>query len=59
MNHTECQNYIDPVSNRLRKLIEANHSLSEIESLDDLLQRLMDLAKEVTVSETSLLLLYN
>lgn len=59
MNHTECQYYIDPVSNRLRKLIEANRSLAEIESLDDLLLRLMDLAKEVTAAEASLLFLYN
>jgi phosphoserine phosphatase RsbU/P len=59
MNHNECQHYIDPVSNRLRKLTEANHSLAEIESLDDLLLRLMDLAKEVTAAEASLLMLYN
>jgi sigma-B regulation protein RsbU (phosphoserine phosphatase) len=59
MNHTKCQHYIDPVSNRLRKLTEANRSLAEIESLDDLLPRLMDLAKEVTTAEASLLFLYN
>ena len=59
MNHNECQHYIEGVSNRLRKLTEANRSLAEIESLDDLLPRLMDLAKEVTAAEASLLLLYN
>ena len=59
MNHIECQQYIDPVSNRLRKLTEANRSLAEIESLDDLLPRLMDLAKEVTAAEASLLFLHN
>ena len=59
MNHNECQHHIDPVSNRLRKLIEANRSLAEIESLDDLLQRLMDLAKKVTAAEASLIFLYN
>ncbi len=59
MNHNECQQYIDPVSNRLRKLTEANRSLAEIESLDDLLLRLMDLAKEVTAAEASLLFLYD
>ncbi|MGE5257241.1 MAG: PP2C family protein-serine/threonine phosphatase [Hyphomicrobiales bacterium] len=59
MNHNECQHYIDPVSNRLRKLTEANRSLAEIETLDDLLLRLMDLAKEVTAAEASLLFLYN
>jgi sigma-B regulation protein RsbU (phosphoserine phosphatase) len=33
--------------------------LAEIESLDDLFLRLMDLAREVTAAEASLLLLYN
>ena len=59
MNHNECRQFIDPVSNRLRKLTEANRSLAEIESLDDLLLRLMDLAKEVTAAEASLLFVYN
>jgi phosphoserine phosphatase RsbU/P len=59
MNHDECQHYIDPVSNRLRKLTAANRSLAEIESLNELLLRLMDLAKEVTAAEASLLFLYN
>jgi serine phosphatase RsbU (regulator of sigma subunit) len=59
MNHDECQQHIDPVSNRLRKLTAANRSLAEIESLNELLLRLMDLAKEVTVAEASLLFLYN
>ena len=59
MSHNECQQYIDPVSNRFRKLTEANRSLAEIESLDDLLLRLMDLAKEVTAAEASLVYLYN
>ena len=59
MNHIESQHYIDPVSNRFRKLTEANRSLAEIESLDDLLPRLMDLAKEVTAAEASMLFLYN
>jgi len=59
MNHDECQHYIDPVSNRLRKLTAANRSLAEIESLNELLLRLMDLAKEVTAAEASMLFLYN
>ena len=59
MNHNECQQYTDPVSNRLRKLTEANRSLAEIESLEDLLPRLLDLAKEVTAAEASLISLYN
>ena len=32
MNHDECRHYIDPVSNRLRKLIEANR-LEEISAM--------------------------
>jgi len=59
MNHNECQHYIDPVSNRLKKLTEANRSLAEIESLDDLLPRLLDLAKAVTAAEASLLFLHD
>lgn len=59
MNHDQCHHYIDPVSSRLRKLTEANRSLAEIESLGELFPRLMDLAKEVTAAEASLLLLYN
>ena len=57
MDHNECQHHIDPISSRLRKLTEANHSLAEIESLDDLFPRLMDLAKEVTAAEAALLAL--
>jgi sigma-B regulation protein RsbU (phosphoserine phosphatase) len=59
MNPMECQPYIEVVSSRLRKLTEANRSLAEIESLDDLFPRLMDLAKEVTAAEASSLMLYN
>lgn len=59
MNRMECEPFIEAVSNRLRKLTEANHSLAEIESLDDLFPRLLDLAKEVTDAEASSLMLYN
>jgi serine phosphatase RsbU (regulator of sigma subunit) len=48
----------EEVSARLKKLTEANRSLAETESLDDLFPRLMDLAKEVTAAEACLLLLY-
>ena len=48
----------EEVSARLKKLTEANRSLAETESLDDLFPRLMDLAKEVTGAEACLLLLY-
>jgi len=59
MNPIECQPYIETVSNRLRKLTEANHSLAEIESLDDLFPRLLDLAKGVADADASSLMLYN
>jgi len=59
MNQKECQHHIEPVSNRLRKLTEANRLLAEIESLDELLLRLMDLAKAVTNAEASMLWIYN
>jgi phosphoserine phosphatase RsbU/P len=55
----QCELRFEQVSDRLRKLTEANRSLAEIESLDDLFPRLMDLAKNVMVAEASLLLLYN
>jgi len=44
MNRIACEPYIQAVSNRLQKLTEANHSLAAIESLDDLIPRLLDLA---------------
>jgi len=59
MNRIECEPYVEAVSNRLRKLTEANHSLAGIESLDDLFPRLLNLAKEVTDAEASSLMLYN
>ena len=59
MNRTECEPYIEAVSHRLRKLTEANHSLAEMESLEELFPRLIDLAKEVTNAEASSLMLYN
>lgn len=59
MNRTECETYIEAVSHGLRKLTEANHSLAEIQSLDDLFPRLLDLAREVTNAEASSLMLYN
>jgi serine phosphatase RsbU (regulator of sigma subunit) len=57
MNSPECQH--EEVSTRLRKLIEANRSLAEIDSLTELLARLIDLAKEVMAAEASVLFLYN
>ncbi|HVO83872.1 MAG TPA: GAF domain-containing SpoIIE family protein phosphatase, partial [Syntrophobacteria bacterium] len=47
------------VSRRLRHLIEANHSLADMESLEELLPRLLELAKDVTGAEASSVMLYN
>ncbi|MEW6673078.1 MAG: GAF domain-containing SpoIIE family protein phosphatase [Thermodesulfobacteriota bacterium] len=59
MNPKERQQDIETVSNRFKKLAEANRSLVEIESLDELFLRFIDLAKEVTTAESSLFFLYN
>lgn len=59
MNQDVCEPYIAAVSNRLRKLTEANHSLAVIESLDGLFPRLLDLTKEVMDAEAASLMLYN
>ena len=59
MNPMACEPYVEAVSSRLRKLTEANRSLAERESLDDLFPRLLDLAKEVTDAEASSLMLYD
>jgi serine phosphatase RsbU (regulator of sigma subunit) len=47
------------ISRRLRHLIEANHSLADMESLEELLPRLLELAKDVTGAEASSVMLYN
>ncbi len=47
------------VAKQLKKLIEANQYLADIESLDALFPRLLDLAKNVTAAEASSLMLYN
>ena len=44
---------------RLKRLIEANQALAEIESLDALIPKLLDIAKSVTGSEAASLLLYD
>ena len=59
MNQDVCEPYIAAVSSRLKKLTEANHSLAEIESLDGLFPRLLDLTKEVMNAEAASLMLYN
>ena len=47
------------VSKRLKKLIDANQSLAEVESLDKLVPRLLDLARDVTAAEASSFLIYD
>jgi serine phosphatase RsbU (regulator of sigma subunit) len=47
------------VAKRLKNLVKASQSLAGIESLDDLLPQLLDLAQEVTDAEASSILLYN
>ena len=47
------------LSRRLKNLVKANQSLAHIESLDDLLPQLLDLAQDVTGAEASSILLYN
>jgi len=47
------------IASRLRKLIEANHTLADMESLEELLPRLLDLARSVTDAEASSFLLYD
>ena len=59
MNQDVCEPYIATVSSRLKKLTEANHSLAEIESLDGLFPRLLDLTKQVMDAEAASLMLYN
>ncbi|MGD8705026.1 MAG: SpoIIE family protein phosphatase [Syntrophobacterales bacterium] len=59
MNQDVCEPYISAVSSRLKKLTEANHSLAEIEILDGLFPRLLDLTKDVMAAEAASLMLYN
>jgi sigma-B regulation protein RsbU (phosphoserine phosphatase) len=47
------------LSKRLKNLVKANQSLAHIESLNELLPQLLDLAQEVTGAEASSILLYN
>ncbi|WP_415719160.1 SpoIIE family protein phosphatase [Maridesulfovibrio sp.] len=46
-------------ANRLKKLIQANQVLANIESLVDLLPQLLRLAQDVTSAEASSIMLYN
>jgi serine phosphatase RsbU (regulator of sigma subunit) len=55
----QLRNHKDRISLRLQKLIEANHSLAWVESLDELVPRLLDLAKEVTEAEAASYLIYD
>ena len=59
MNTVNYGNDKTDIARHLKKLIEANQSLAEMESLEELLPRLLYIAKDVTVAEASSLLLYN
>jgi sigma-B regulation protein RsbU (phosphoserine phosphatase) len=52
-------NHETDVANRLKRLIEANQYLADIESLDSLFPKLLELSKSVTSAEASSLMLYN
>lgn len=47
------------IQKRLKKLIDANQSLAEVESLDMLVPRLLELARDVTDAEASSFLIYD
>lgn len=47
------------VAKRLKKLIEASQYLADIESLNELFPKLLELAKNVTAAEAASLLIYN
>jgi serine phosphatase RsbU (regulator of sigma subunit) len=47
------------IAKRLKKLIEANQFLADIESLEALFPKLLELAKNVTDAEAASLMLYN
>ena len=47
------------MKNRFKMMIEANHSLAKIETLDELLSQLMVLVKEIIESEAASVLLFN
>jgi serine phosphatase RsbU (regulator of sigma subunit) len=59
MNSNDRDIRLDDAAKRLKRLIEANHSLADMESLEELLPRLLDLARNVTDAEAASILLYN
>ncbi|UCG13052.1 MAG: SpoIIE family protein phosphatase [Deltaproteobacteria bacterium] len=59
MNRSNSDRDDSKVARRLKRLIEANHSLADMELLEEVLPRLLDLARDVTEAEASSLLLYN
>jgi serine phosphatase RsbU (regulator of sigma subunit) len=59
MSMDKINNDESRVSKRLKKLIDANQSLAEVESLDRLVPRLLDLARDVTNAEASSFLIYD
>lgn len=59
MSKDDCKVRDTKVAASLRKLIEANQILADIDSLEALMPMLLDLARSVTDAEASSLLLYN
>ena len=59
MSDSTCADSEVKVPIRLKRLMQANHSLADMESLEALLPRLLELAKDVTSSEASSVMLYN
>lgn len=55
---TETDDRLDPYAIRMRGLIEASQVLASIEDLQELLQRLLEIAQDVTQTEASSILLY-
>jgi len=59
MNNNNLSGEETAVAKRLKKLIEANQYFADIESLDALFPKLLDIAKNVTAAEASSLMLYD
>jgi serine phosphatase RsbU (regulator of sigma subunit) len=59
MNEQDSRGCEIRVGGRLKRLIEANHYLAEVESLDEVLPRLLELGREVVRAESASVMLYN
>ena len=59
MRVNNIENDESKVAKRLHKLIDANQSLATVDSLEKLVPRLLNLAREVTAAEASSFLIYD